>query len=627
VAGLTGNPSPTWAVEDSGDVADHTHGRGQAYSVRHLQQYYYGALTSASDSDRRTYFGLVLRSLGHVVHHIQDMAQPQHVRNDQHVHPIPYTDYYPQWSFYERYSERVLTPVRVATLANAANYPVPTFQTSREFWHTPGATSGRYTGMAEFTANNYVSYGKSFHSTWRPDGVVDIFPHPLHPLPGPYNADGTLKSVTTQNVTVTLTDGSQRTGAMDFVVGKVYDANYGGMIANQRLASVSVLDMLAASESYGMWSGKANVFKENSAIYDDQHRILLPRAVAYSTGLINHMFRGRLDLARTTPTSRSYTVTNLSRTFVAGAVAGQRINGMMTLYYDDASGVRRMMPGASWQSVDLAYGASVNVGDTEAPAGAQRIVAVFHGRIGGEGEPFGNPSTGYIAVAGKAIQYTGATLPCGVPIKAEGSAEGLSQSMDLGSLSARVYGEFEAYGVPDKLVVRRLNASGPVLYTTGSALVPGYHTFNFQHTGSSDPAQNRIHVQVTGNQEYPTWWTVAVGCPGQTLGNQDRVKPRIRISFGHTSSGGAGCAYGHFRIFMNGTEIGRVNYGEVGGSGGPIMDVTAGSDHSLRLLHVLESSGQSVPGCQLGYPYVQTSAGQRDIRSYIGNVARAITLP
>lgn len=80
-AGLVtvGEKSPDWALED---VKDNDK---QDYSYKDARHYLYRALTATTEEDRNKYFGLAFQSLGHVAHHVQDMAQPQHTRNDSRV--------------------------------------------------------------------------------------------------------------------------------------------------------------------------------------------------------------------------------------------------------------------------------------------------------------------------------------------------------------------------------------------------------------------------------------------------------------------------------------------------------------------------------------------------------------
>ena len=73
---LIGETSPDWALEDRG-AKD-----GQAYSYRLMRRNFFKALTEPTKADRDAAWGLTFQTLGHVMHHLQDMAQPEHVRGD-----------------------------------------------------------------------------------------------------------------------------------------------------------------------------------------------------------------------------------------------------------------------------------------------------------------------------------------------------------------------------------------------------------------------------------------------------------------------------------------------------------------------------------------------------------------
>ncbi len=619
VLGVIGHPSPNWAIEDLGEVGDLTIPRAQDFSIRNMQQYFYNSLVAGTSQQRLTNFALALESAGHAIHHIQDMAQPQHARNDQHL-ALPSE---PAWGFFERYSSDVLTSTRITQLRLAANYPVPAFPTSREYWHTPSVTSVRYAGMSEFSSNNFVSHGKNFQASWSGAGNVLILPHPELPRPNGSNFDGTPKFIETQNVSIALNGGGIRSGNMDFVIGKVYDPVFGGMIANQRQAAVSVLDMVAAGASYSAVSGRANVFTVNSAVFDHQHDVLIPRAIAFSAGLLNHLFRGRLDLARGS-NSGSWVITNLSGSVANGQAIPHAINGVVSLYYDDGQNIRRPIPGANSMTVNLQYGQSIQMGSLEPPSGATRVIAVFAGRIGAEGDPSGS---GFFATAGKVITFSVPTIPCGQAFAAAGSSEGKTQYMDLGSTAGRVQGEFEAYYITDSMVIRRSSSSGPILFSTGG-LVSGYHPFEFDHPGGSDSVGNRIWIKVTGNSNTATLWHAAASCPGQPLTNADRIKKRINISFS-VSSGNSdpNCGRGTFDVYVDAKREGRMNWGAVGGDSLTGIQVTEGERHSLRLVKATTTPVSPYAfNCVLTRPYLHVNGSARDISAHI-NSELSIAIP
>ena len=89
---VIGETSPDWALEDRG-VKD-----GQPYSYRLMRRNFYKALTEPAKSDRDAAWGLTFQTMGHVMHHLQDMAQPQHVRADAHC-DAPYPRLVPGLAF------------------------------------------------------------------------------------------------------------------------------------------------------------------------------------------------------------------------------------------------------------------------------------------------------------------------------------------------------------------------------------------------------------------------------------------------------------------------------------------------------------------------------------------------
>jgi hypothetical protein len=70
--------SPDWALEDRQNA------EGQDYSLKDALERFHEAMSLPEKDGRDRSFGLLFQTLGHVMHHVQDMAQPEHVRNDRH---------------------------------------------------------------------------------------------------------------------------------------------------------------------------------------------------------------------------------------------------------------------------------------------------------------------------------------------------------------------------------------------------------------------------------------------------------------------------------------------------------------------------------------------------------------
>ncbi len=142
-------PSPDWALEDKGDIGD------QDFPLKDAYGRLYKALTLTSQDDRMHNFGLMFENLGWVIHHIQDMAQPQHVRDDDHC------DFFPcravgkhNPSLYETYTDIIKKKSEFTSLFGA--YPQVNFDQDRKFW------TGGGKGLADFTNRNFLSAGTNF---------------------------------------------------------------------------------------------------------------------------------------------------------------------------------------------------------------------------------------------------------------------------------------------------------------------------------------------------------------------------------------------------------------------------------------------------------------------------------
>jgi hypothetical protein len=78
-------PAPNGAKEETGNQWDWDQSR-EYYYIYLTGKDYNGVLVAATQSEREFYFAQSLQSLGQVLHLIQDMAVPAHVRNDFKSH-------------------------------------------------------------------------------------------------------------------------------------------------------------------------------------------------------------------------------------------------------------------------------------------------------------------------------------------------------------------------------------------------------------------------------------------------------------------------------------------------------------------------------------------------------------
>ena len=270
------------------------------------REYFYRAMTRTTKSDRELNWGLTFQSLGHVVHHLQDMAAPQHVRNDQHCSAAACDALSPvvnlrRPSGYETHMESPSRFQFVQQLAMTATAPMM-FGLPREFWNA-NTTDSLFTsnptqvmtaqqGIAAYTSTNFTSVGKDF--TFNPLATTNIF-RPASGLPFPRPSQtfndvqvaDLLPAAQRENVRLLLCGGDLTRCKMRFM-GTETDPT-------ARTSSVSAFSQLLLRPS-GTYGG-AGVFQQNYFTFDDAARKLLPKAVEYSAGLINYFFRGQMDIS------------------------------------------------------------------------------------------------------------------------------------------------------------------------------------------------------------------------------------------------------------------------------------------------------------------------------------------
>jgi hypothetical protein len=102
----------------------------------------------------------------------------------------------------------------------------------------------------------------------------------------------------------------------------------------------------------------------------------VPRAVAYSTALLDYFFRGLVIASGS----------DLSFGFANGS--DEAMDGTFTLYYDDGSDVRRPVPGATWTRALAPSGAvedlSLSAPTNPPPKEPGKYMLVFRGALGSE---------------------------------------------------------------------------------------------------------------------------------------------------------------------------------------------------------------------------------------------------
>lgn len=267
----------------------------------------------ANDSEERLFrWATTFRALGDVIHLLQDAAQPQHTRNDRHDDHFnpgvrqgfePFTNYRAIGdaalsgpnptggqvfvrglvSDESKLFSQFLTP-----LPGISSYPPPSFGTPLRFFTTraAGDTSStppdsRY-GMADYSNRGFFTPGTvpGFDSSL-PGAFV--YPRP----------DPTLTGFTTQTMPCAFLP-QLRSQA---VTCTTYFHTVPDPAQSGRSDVTTAQPLLAEGIWKGFLGGTKNQYTLSPQIFQAMGNLTVPRAIAYSAGILNYFFRGNLTVS------------------------------------------------------------------------------------------------------------------------------------------------------------------------------------------------------------------------------------------------------------------------------------------------------------------------------------------
>jgi hypothetical protein len=334
------------------------------WSWQDVRNAYFDALTRPNRSDREAHLARTFEGLGRQVHLVQDAASPGHTRNDPHalynyeslVDDVRSRDEtaFNAWlsgspdapgvpeAGWQVLDSNPLAPVATARLID----------TDRYLGENPSATTASLIGLAEYTNANFFSEDRVFTED-DPDSQKR-FPYPRR------------SSVTEQDFEIQIGGASVR---------RRYFVKTGDGVSGYRLATVGFL-----RDYHLRFNLDWTRFRESPAldegVYRDYAERLVPRAVAYSTALLDYFFRGRVGVFGD---ELAFGIENRT---------DEAMDGTFTLYYDDEGEVRRPVPGGAWTRAvapsGVVEGLSVAAPSSPLPREPGTYTLVFRGSLGSE---------------------------------------------------------------------------------------------------------------------------------------------------------------------------------------------------------------------------------------------------
>jgi len=257
----------------------------------------WNTLPSTKEAIRKAYWATTFRALGDVVHLLQDMAQPQHTRNDAHSgrlcvpgvgckggHASFFENYLaartisePSFSLEEGVGGIVLSSLQVNIRPDQLDYwdySPPRFLSYADYYAKGTNAEGQ--GLANYSNRGFYSFGTNINSA---AGAV-------YPSPSP---TGSGLGFTTVSTGLTDRTGRAVTGSVTFRTGGVQDKVTNSTAIDKKLSATGMFDQFLVQRN-ASWSQ----YTLNYVNYDEQAKLLVPRAVGYSAGLIDYFFRGQL---------------------------------------------------------------------------------------------------------------------------------------------------------------------------------------------------------------------------------------------------------------------------------------------------------------------------------------------
>jgi hypothetical protein len=372
---ISGLPAPQWALGEQGRGSGPDENQ---FALPDARLYQLRSLVEPDRQARERNTALLFRTLGHLLHLLEDMAQPQHTRIDFHpgCENALSGRVIPERSWYEAYVEKRATGTvfrgRPTAPLQIVPVPAPRMPTFESFFTTREQTGLAQTGLADFSSRNFFSAGTNL------GGLV----HPCADLVEPLCTADAYTARDVPHVVVTAR-GDVIQAPVRLLLSTMLDPVSGAPIPDVAVSSRSLWDHHLEAR------GQHPVFSLNVLNYDSISGVLLPRAVGYAAGLLDHFFRGRIDASVQPAGEEDPTVLRL----VARNTSDEAASGTLVLLAENAT--TRVRSGVLAPDGSPALLGEVTTGLVppgslfpevrfRPPFAAERYVVAYHGNLGAE---------------------------------------------------------------------------------------------------------------------------------------------------------------------------------------------------------------------------------------------------
>jgi hypothetical protein len=278
------NSALKWAQDQTGSSLI-----GGDWSWKKARDSFYKSLTGLDQDERDKNLADTFRALGQIMHLVQDVSVPAHVRNDPHVYfdQLPLgikvgKYHYEAWAKQhpreiQSYLERpAVFDESILSFGSPASASIPIaniFDTYRyKGLDDLSVTTGSNIGLAEYTNANFFSEGTVFRN----------YPHPNYDDTDYYGIDWKNPEK------VQAEDGKTD--------NKIYIKRKDPLIRPDGKSSELLVSVRVFSLDFIKKGLQLHRYLFDDRIYGEYASNLIPRAVSYSASMLKYFFRGQLHI-------------------------------------------------------------------------------------------------------------------------------------------------------------------------------------------------------------------------------------------------------------------------------------------------------------------------------------------
>ncbi len=342
---------------------------------------YYSALTEENPQQREVLFAETFRTIGYVLHLLEDMAVPAHTRNDfseghsQFIGCSKEDGCWPvSWignpfeGYVRDYYEKEIKPLIIADISK----PFTGEKKLTNFWDTdtykagtnPINFSGQDLGLAEYSNINFVSHATIFK---KESDTEHYFQYP--------SRASIIDETFPDKINTKIYDNMlAKDGKLDTGIYVTKEAGEGHEIKKFVSLRYALYGQDGDPDMYYL------KFKLDDQCYLEYATHLIPRAIGYSAALLDYFFRGRMDVEFT---DGQVTLFNRSEETME--------NGKFELFYETEDGVRKALNGLSNAEVttpllpgDSQIVSFIMPADFYNCSFKTKFISVYRGKLGAE---------------------------------------------------------------------------------------------------------------------------------------------------------------------------------------------------------------------------------------------------